>query len=89
MPGAGGGQRQVKMMIENKADLLIAGESPEWETPEYVRDSRALGKSVSLILFGHAYSEEPGMEYLVQWLQPKLPGIKITHIAPDATFTWT
>ena len=88
MPGAGGGQRQVKMMIENKADLLIAGESPEWETPEYIRDSRALGKPVSLIILGHAYSEEPGMEYLVQWLQPKLPGIKITHIAPDATFTW-
>jgi putative NIF3 family GTP cyclohydrolase 1 type 2 len=76
------------MMIENKADLLIIGESPEWETPEYIRDSRALGKSVSLIVLGHAYSEEPGMEYLVQWLQPKLPEIKITHIAPDSTFTW-
>jgi putative NIF3 family GTP cyclohydrolase 1 type 2 len=88
MPGAGGGQRQVKMMIDNKADLLIVGESPEWETPEYIRDSRALGKSVSLIILGHAYSEEPGMEYLVQWLQPKLHGIKITHIAPEATFTW-
>jgi putative NIF3 family GTP cyclohydrolase 1 type 2 len=88
MPGAGGGQRQVKMLIDNKADLLIVGESPEWETPEYIRDSRALGKSVSLIILGHTYSEEPGMEFLVQWLQPKLPGIKITHIAPDATFNW-
>ena len=88
LPGAAGGQRQVKMMIENKADVLIVGESPEWETPEYIRDSRALGKQVSLIVLGHAYSEEPGMEYLVQWLQPKLPGIKITHIAPAATFTY-
>jgi len=88
MPGAAGGQRQVKMMIENKADLLIVGESPEWETPEYIRDSRALGKPGSLIVLGHAYSEDPGMEYLVQWLQPKLPGIKITHIAPAATFTY-
>jgi putative NIF3 family GTP cyclohydrolase 1 type 2 len=88
MPGAGGGQGQVKMLIENKADLLIVGESPEWETPEYIRDTRALGKSVSLIVLGHAYSEEPGMEYLVQWLQPRLPGIKITHIAPESTFTW-
>jgi len=89
MPGAGGGQRQIKMMIDNKADLLIVGEVPEWETPEYIRDSRALGKPVSLIVLGHAYSEEPGMEYLVQWLQPKLPGIKITHIAPATTYTWT
>ncbi|HEY2649183.1 MAG TPA: Nif3-like dinuclear metal center hexameric protein [Puia sp.] len=88
MPGAAGGQRQLKMLIENKADLLIVGESPEWETPEYIRDSRALGKPVSLIVLGHAYSEEPGMEYLVQWLQPKLPGIKITHISTEATYTW-
>jgi len=87
LPGAGGGQNQVKTMIENKVDLLIAGESPEWETPEYVRDSRALGKRVSLIILGHAYSEDAGMEYLVQWLQPKLPGIKITHIAPDPLYT--
>jgi putative NIF3 family GTP cyclohydrolase 1 type 2 len=87
MPGAGGGQKQINTLIENKADLLIVGETSEWETPEYIRDSRALGKSVSLIVLGHAYSEEPGMEYLVQWLQPKLPGLKITHIAPDATFT--
>jgi putative NIF3 family GTP cyclohydrolase 1 type 2 len=89
MPGAGGGQNQMKMLIESKADLLIVGESPEWETPEYIRDTRALGKSVCMIVLGHAYSEEPGMEYLVQWLQPKVPKIKITHIAPEATFTWT
>jgi putative NIF3 family GTP cyclohydrolase 1 type 2 len=89
MPGAAGGKRQVSTLISNKADLLIVGESSEWETPEYIRDARALGKSVSMVVLGHAYSEEPGMEYLVQWLQPKLPGIKITHIAPGEPFTWT
>ncbi len=89
LPGAAGGQKQVKMLIENKADLLIVGESPEWETSEYIRDSRALGKSVSMIVLGHAFSEEPGMEYLVQWLQPKVPGMKITHIASGSPYTWT
>jgi putative NIF3 family GTP cyclohydrolase 1 type 2 len=88
MPGAAGGQRQVNMMIQSHADLLIVGESPEWEAPEYIRDSRALGKRLSMIVLGHAYSEEPGMEYLVQWLEPKIPGIKITHIATEATYTW-
>jgi putative NIF3 family GTP cyclohydrolase 1 type 2 len=88
MPGAGGGQRQVTTLINSKADLLIVGESPEWETPEYIRDARSLGKAVSMIILGHAYSEEPGMEYLVQWLQPKAPGIKITHIAPGEPFVW-
>ena len=88
LPGASGGQKQLRTLIEGKADLIIVGESSEWETPEYVRDARALGKSVSMIVLGHAYSEEPGMEWLVQWLQPKLPGIKITHVASGEPFAW-
>ena len=88
LPGAGGGQKQLSTLINSRADLLIVGESSEWETPEYVRDARALGKPVSMIVLGHAFSEEPGMEWLVQWLQPKVPAIKITHIAPGEPFTW-
>jgi putative NIF3 family GTP cyclohydrolase 1 type 2 len=88
LPGSGGGQNQLNTIIKNKADLLIVGESSEWETPEYIRDARALGKHVSLIVLGHAFSEEPGMEWLVQWLQPKVPGVKITHIPPGEPFIW-
>jgi putative NIF3 family GTP cyclohydrolase 1 type 2 len=88
IPGASGGKEQLKALINSKADLLIVGESSEWETPEYIRDAQALGHAVSLIVMGHAFSEEPGMEWLVQWLQPKLPGIHITHIASGDTFTW-
>jgi putative NIF3 family GTP cyclohydrolase 1 type 2 len=88
IPGAAGGQRQLNTLISGKADLLIVGEISEWESPEYVRDARALGKNISMIVLGHAFSEEPGMEYLVEWLQPKLPGIKITHIAPGEPFIW-
>jgi putative NIF3 family GTP cyclohydrolase 1 type 2 len=88
LPGSSGGQKQLKTMIEGKADLIIVGEMSEWETPEYIRDARALGKPVSMIVLGHAYSEEPGMEWLVQWLQPKLPGMKITHLASGEPFVW-
>ena len=88
LPGAQGGQKQLSTGISSKADLIIVGESSEWETPEYIRDARALGKPVSLIVLGHAYSEEPGMEWLVQWLQPKLPGIRISHFASGEPFSW-
>jgi putative NIF3 family GTP cyclohydrolase 1 type 2 len=88
MPGAGGGQMQISSFIGGKADLLIVGESSEWETPEYFRDARALGKPVSMIVLGHAYSEEAGMEWLVQWLKPKVPGLPITHIASGEAFVW-
>ena len=88
LPGAPGGKIQVSMLVSSKADLIIAGESSEWETPEYVRDARALGYPVSMIVLGHAYSEEPGMEWLVSWLQPKIPSIPIHHVASGEPFTW-
>jgi putative NIF3 family GTP cyclohydrolase 1 type 2 len=88
LPGASGGQKQMRALISSKADLIIIGEASEWETPEYIRDARALGKQISLIVLGHSFSEEPGMEWLVQWLQPKIPGIPVKHIASGEPFTW-
>lgn len=88
IPGAAGGQTQVSITEKFAPDLLIVGEVQEWETAEYIRDARLLGKNISLIILGHAESEEPGMEWLVDWLQPKIPAIRITHIASQSPFTW-
>lgn len=88
MPGAAGGRAHINGIETIKPDLLICGELQEWETSEYVRDARAKGNNISLMVLGHAVSEEPGMNWLVPWLQPKLPGVKITHIPSRSPFTW-
>ncbi len=88
LPGAWGGQKQISTVEKEKPDVLIVGEVHEWETAEYIRDARSLGSKTSLIVLGHGVSEEPGMEWLVDWLHPKLEGIKITHIASDNPFAW-
>jgi len=88
LPGAWGGQKQISTIEKEKPDVIIVGEVHEWETAEYIRDARLLGSKTSLIVLGHSVSEEPGMEWLVDWLQPKLEGIKITHIASNNPFTW-
>ena len=76
--GAVGGQRQIEMLSE--VDVLVVGEVREWETTEYVRDANWQGdKQVGLIVIGHALSEEPGMEWLAEWLKPRLPGIIVVH----------
>lgn len=88
MPGAWGGQRQVSLVEAEQPDVLVVGELSEWETAEYIRDGQLLGSKTSLIVLGHAQSEEPGMEYFADWLQPKLQGIRVTHVASNNPFVW-
>ncbi len=88
LPGAAGGETQVSAAEKFTPDLLIVGELQEWETAEYIRDARLFGNKISLIVLGHSESEEPGMEWLAEWLQPKIGVIKINHIASQSPFVW-
>lgn len=88
LPGAWGGQRQVTAAETEKPDVLIVGELSEWETAEYIRDANLLGQKKGVIVLGHSVSEEAGMEYFAEWVRPKLPGIKVTHVASGDPFTW-
>jgi putative NIF3 family GTP cyclohydrolase 1 type 2 len=88
IPGAAGGQTQVRLVESDHPDVLVVGEVHEWETAEYIRDTQAMGGKTSLIILGHSVSEEPGMNWLVDWLQPKIPNIPVTHIGSGDPFTW-
>jgi len=80
LPGAAGGTRQIEAIDKYKPDVLMVGELSEWETAEYVRDALAKGDNLSLIVLGHIASEEPGSEFMLNWLKEKVPGIKATHV---------
>ncbi len=47
-----------------------------------------MGQKTSLLVLSHSVSEEAGMEYAASWLQPKVPGVSITHIASGSPFTF-
>lgn len=80
LPGSAGGTTQISMLSKLKPDVLICGEIQEWETAEYIRDARAKGDQVSLVVLGHIASEEAGSEFMAGWLKTNFPGIKSTHI---------
>lgn len=88
LPGAWGGRPQITQLMETKPDLILCGEVAEWETSEYIRDARAMGLKRSLVVLGHAQSEEPGLAWLVEWLKEKAPQIKATHIPSLTPFTF-
>lgn len=85
-PGAAGGRSHIQLLEKEKPDVLIVGEIAEWETAEYIRDAQSMKLSMALIVLGHAESEEPGMEWLVSWLQPKVKDVKVTHIPSHYPF---
>ncbi len=88
LPGMAGGRMQIQMLQKEKPDLLICGELNEWETSEYIRDAQYQGIKTALVVTGHSLSEEPGMQWLVEWLQPQVPGIRVTHIPSGDPFTY-
>ncbi|WP_445668215.1 Nif3-like dinuclear metal center hexameric protein [Paenibacillus sp. FSL F4-0125] len=82
----GGGTMAIPLFNQHNLDLLIAGEGPEWETPEYVRDAVHQGRSNALIMLGHAESEAPGMKYLAEVLAEKYPTIPTYFIAEQPIY---
>jgi putative NIF3 family GTP cyclohydrolase 1 type 2 len=80
LPGAAGLTMQVKLLERDDVQVLVAGESAEWEGVEYARDASAQGRHKALILLGHEVSEEAGMRYCAEWLKGVLPGIPIEYI---------
>ena len=86
--GAWGGRKQIEYLGRDDVDVLVCGEVNEWETTEYVRDAALAGRQKGLIVVGHAVSEEPGMQWLVEWLQPQVPDVPVTHIPAGDPFRY-
>lgn len=80
MEGAAGGKSQIEDTSKVKPDLLICGEISEWETAEYIRDARAKGDKVSLVVLGHIASEEAGSIFMRDWIKENVPGVKATRV---------
>ena len=68
----------LKEMEENNFDTLITLECTDYTVTEYVRDSTMLGRDKTIIALGHFNQEEPGMEYMVEYL-PKILGDDIPY----------
>ncbi|MBS5914147.1 MAG: Nif3-like dinuclear metal center hexameric protein [Paenibacillus macerans] len=82
----GGGELAIPLFAERGVDLVVAGEGPEWETPEYVRDAVHQGLNRALLVLGHGPSEAPGMKYLAKRLQAAFPSVPVHFLADQPLF---
>jgi putative NIF3 family GTP cyclohydrolase 1 type 2 len=86
LPGFASGPKAIRFLARDDVTVLIAGETREWETVEYVRDAVTQGRPKALILIGHAASEEAGMDAAARWLRTFIPEVPIEFIAAGDPF---
>jgi putative NIF3 family GTP cyclohydrolase 1 type 2 len=86
-PGAAGLQREIGALENPGIQLLITGESREWETVEYAADAVSEKKNKGLIVLGHIPSEQAGMEECTRWLKTFVSEVPVQFV-PAAQSFW-
>lgn len=85
-PGAAGFRREAGALEMPDIQLLITGESREWETVEYVADAVAEGRHKALIMLSHVPSEQPGMEECATWLKTFVTEVPVEFVPTKDPF---
>ncbi|MDY6947426.1 MAG: Nif3-like dinuclear metal center hexameric protein [Pseudomonadota bacterium] len=76
----------LALMAAPDLDLLIVGETREWELVEYVQDQISAGRGKALIVLNHIVSEQAGMKYCAEWLKPFIREVPVEFIAAQEPF---
>jgi putative NIF3 family GTP cyclohydrolase 1 type 2 len=76
----------IKTAARPDVDVMICGETREWELVEYVQDQIAAGAKKALIVVNHVVSEQSGMRYCAEWLKPMVPEVPVEFMASKEPF---
>jgi putative NIF3 family GTP cyclohydrolase 1 type 2 len=87
-PGSAGFQRETHTLELENVEVLLVGETREWETVEYAADAVTEGKRKALIVIEHVPSEQAGMEECARWLKTFVKDVPIEFVATKQPF-WT
>jgi putative NIF3 family GTP cyclohydrolase 1 type 2 len=76
----------IPYIARDDVDVLVVGETREWELVEYVQDQISSGRNKGLIVLGHVVSEQAGMKYCAEWLRSFIGEVPIEFVAADEPF---
>lgn len=88
VPGASGSSAHIRQLRKEEVDVVVAGEVPQWETYEYVRDAITQGRKKAIVFIGHIYSEASGMKFCADWMRGFVKDIPIHYIDCGSSY-WT
>jgi putative NIF3 family GTP cyclohydrolase 1 type 2 len=83
---AWGYMSSVAMAARPEIEVLVVGETREWEVVEYIQDCITAGQKKALIVIGHVLSEQAGMKYCAEWLKTLVPEVPVQFIAAPEPF---
>ena len=84
--GSPGSSAHLKALADKSVDAVIAGEVPQWETYEYMRDAVLQGRPKAIVFIGHISSEESGMDFCADWLRSFIKGIPVSFVASGSSY---
>lgn len=87
-PGYRGFVRETRALEMDNVEVLLVGETREWETVEYAADAVTEGKTKALIVIGHVPSEQAGMEECARWMRTFVKDVRVEFV-PTAQPFWT
>lgn len=87
-PGAAGFQPETNALERDDVQVLLVGETREWETVEYAADAVTEGRDKALIVIGHIPSEQAGMEECTRWLKGFVKEVPVEFVPAKQPF-WT
>ena len=85
-PGAAGFQRETHALERDDVQVLLVGETREWETVEYAADAVTEKRPKALIVIGHIPSEQPGMEECARWLKGFVTQVPVEFVPAKQPF---
>jgi putative NIF3 family GTP cyclohydrolase 1 type 2 len=87
-PGAAGAGREFRALGSDDVEVLLVGETREWETVEYAADAVTQGRKKALVVIGHIPSEQEGMVECTEWLKGFVKGVPVEFVGAKVPF-WT
>jgi putative NIF3 family GTP cyclohydrolase 1 type 2 len=67
-------------------EVMIVGETREWEVVEYAQDLITWGKKKGLIVLGHVVSEQAGMKSCADWLKGFVTEVPVEYLEEKNPF---
>jgi putative NIF3 family GTP cyclohydrolase 1 type 2 len=76
----------IPLLSQPGVDVLVLGETHEWELVEYAQDMISSGKKKALIILGHVVSEQAGMKYCAEWMRSFITEVPVEFIAAEEPY---